>query len=102
MYTCSAAQPAPRRLGLIKVSILLTELTLALGPSAERWAKESAQNNTSLDTTVLEKFHPKPPMAVFLTVFGYNFGPEVDVDVISDVAVEYVGMDVRVKVVILC
>ena len=35
---------------------------------------------------------------VFSTVFfRYNFRPEVDSDVISSVAVNYVGMDARVK-----
>ena len=32
-----------------------------------------------------------------MTVFHYNFRPEVDNDVISGVAVDYVSMDVRVK-----
>ena len=36
-------------------------------------------------------------MAVFPTVFLYNFVPEVVSDVIFGVAVDYVGMDVRVK-----
>ena len=46
----------------------------------------------------------KPFEAVFSTVFS-NFEkcrPEVVDDVISDVAVDQVGMDVRVKLVILC
>ena len=33
----------------------------------------------------------------FFTVFRYKFRPAVDADVISGVAVEYVGMDVRVS-----
>ena len=39
----------------------------------------------------------QPSQAVFLMVFGNNFRPEVVGDVMSGVAVEYVGMDVHVK-----
>ena len=42
------------------------------------------------------KFHPKPSEAVFATV-RCDFQPEVDIDVISNVAADYVGMDVCVK-----
>ena len=39
-----------------------------------------------------------PSKAVFLTVFfRYNFRPEVDNDVMSGVAVDYVDMDDHVK-----
>ena len=40
---------------------------------------------------------PKPSEAVFSTVFRYNFQPEVDNDVVSGMAIDYVGIDVRVK-----
>ena len=33
----------------------------------------------------------------FLDFFRYNFPPEVDNDVISGVAIDYVGMDICVK-----
>ena len=50
-----------------------------------------------LALTALEKFHPKPSETVFSTGFPYNFWPEVDTDVISDVAVDNVGINVCVK-----
>ena len=50
-----------------------------------------------LASTVLEKFRPKPSQAIFSTVFRSNFRPEVDNEVIPDVAIDYVGMDVHVK-----
>ena len=40
---------------------------------------------------------PKPSQAVFLTVFCYNFRLEVDTDVIYGVAVDYVGIGVKIK-----
>ena len=47
---------------------------------------------------VLEKFHPKPSEAAFLTgCIRDNFRPEIVSDVISGVVVELVGADVRVK-----
>ena len=46
---------------------------------------------------MLKKFHPKPSEAVISTVFHNNFLSEVDSDVLSGVAVEYFGMDVREK-----
>ena len=48
-------------------------------------------------STVLEKFHPKPKETVFSRVFRYNFGPEVNIDVISGATVDSFGMDIRVK-----
>ena len=48
--------------------------------------------------TVLEKFNPKPSEATFSTVFPYNFRPEVDNDLVSDMAVDNVGMDVPIKI----
>ena len=51
-----------------------------------------------LSLTVLEKFHPMPSEAVFSTVFFcYNFRVELDNDVVSGVAVDNIGMDVRAK-----
>ena len=50
------------------------------------------------ESTVLEKFHPKPSEAVFSTVFfRYNFRLEADNDIISNASGDYVGVDVRVK-----
>ena len=42
----------------------------------------------------------KPQEAIFYTVFRYNFQPEIDNDVISgvDVAVDYIDMDVHIRV----
>ena len=52
-------------------------------------------------STVLEKFHPKPSEAEFLSFFLVPFRPEVDNDVIFGVAVDYVRIDVHLKFVIL-
>ena len=38
-----------------------------------------------------------PSEAVFSSFFPYKFRPEVDNDVISGMAVDYVGMDISVK-----
>ena len=47
---------------------------------------------------MVKKFYPKLWAAVFSTVFfRYNFGLEVDNDVVSGAAVGNVGLDVRVK-----
>ena len=51
-----------------------------------------------LDRTVLQKFHP--PEAVgsgIFDCFPYNFRTEVDIDVISGMAVDNVGMYVHVE-----
>ena len=49
----------------------------------------------------LNRFRQNSPEAVgggvFSTVFRYNFRPDVDSDVISDVAVDDVDVDVREK-----
>ena len=37
------------------------------------------------------------PHQLVVFLFHYNFRPEIDNDVISGVAVDYIGMDVRVK-----
>ena len=48
--------------------------------------------------TVFEKFRPKPSEAVFSTVFfHYNLRSEVDGDIISTAAIDYVSKDVRLK-----
>ena len=46
---------------------------------------------------VLEKFDPKPPEAIFRVFFRDDFRPDVFSDVISFLAVDQVGMDVRIK-----
>ena len=51
----------------------------------------------TLHYAILEKFHPKPSEAVFLTVSPYNFRPDVDNDVISGLAIDNVGVNVCVK-----
>ena len=49
----------------------------------------------------LKRSRQIPPEAVgggiFDSVFTYNFWPEVDNDVISSVALDYVSMDIHVK-----
>ena len=67
---------------------------------ADLWSRLSSirlYNFMILSWTVLEKFHTKPSEAVFSTVCPYNFRTEVDIDVISGMDVENVGMDVCLK-----
>ena len=45
--------------------------------------------------TFLEKLHLKPSEAAFSTLFRGNFRQKVVSDVISGVAEDYVGLDVR-------
>ena len=56
-----------------------------------------------MEPTILEKFHPMSSEVAFSTAFldFDNRQPEVASDVISSVAVQYVGMDVCVNLVMI-
>ena len=52
----------------------------------------------STSLCIVAKFHPKPSQVVFSTVFlRYNFLPEVDSGVVSDIDGDNASLDVHVK-----
>ena len=62
------------------------------GEEASRKEEQEAHQLVGRQNAAALEFNPKPSESAFPTVFRCNFRPEVDSDVISAVAVDYISV----------